>query len=153
MARILAVLAAAAAAAAAAAQSAPLRIWHLTDTHIDPYYVEGALAGDDCFCELHDACPRMPATCVAQAPGAPGSALPFGTPEDNCATPVALWEAALQFMVLEAPDAPIIFHTGDFGEAGLTAPCSPSSPAEDQIVSIITRAMAGLRAAFPAARV
>lgn len=132
------------------AKTATEQWWHLTDTHLDPYYTEGAFVSG-CYCETHDACPRMPSDCTIAPAGA--GAGPFGESEADCATPVALWESALEFMADTAPAVTLVLHTGDHGEAGLSASCSAESPAQAQIVGILERSMAGLHAAFPAARI
>ena len=131
------------------AASAPaFSISHITDVHIDPYYVTGAPALG-CFCETHDACPRMPASCVVAGTNESGGAGPFGEPEANCASPPALWEGAMAFLAASQAAAPasFVFFTGDFGEAGLSASCGPDSPARDQIVQNIAHAMGAVRAA------
>jgi hypothetical protein len=144
---------------AAVPSSSSFTIWHITDVHIDPYYVTGAIANAGCYCELHDTCPRMPESCV-MAPLNDSTltpAGPFGMPEDNCATPPALWEAAMAFMSdvdgQSASPSPFAFFTGDFGEAGASAACSPTSTAEDQVLGNLNRGMSGVRAALPGARV
>jgi 3',5'-cyclic AMP phosphodiesterase CpdA len=125
--------------------------WHISDTHLDPYYVVDSFPDGGCYCETHIMCPRMPASCTSALPGT--GAGPFGESEANCATPVALWDAALSFMTTQAPAATLVFHTGDHGEAGLSTSCSPSSPAQQQIIGILNRSMSDLRAAFPGALV
>ena len=80
------------------ASAAPaFTVAHITDVHIDPFYVTGAVAGAGCYCETHDTCARMPASCVHTSDPALAAG-PFGMPEDDCATPPALWEAAMGFM-------------------------------------------------------
>jgi len=140
----------AAAAFAVAAPDAPVLAWHVTDSHLDPYYEEGIPLGAGCYCESHAACARMPAACVPRVTGGAG---PFGEPQDNCATPVALWSAAVEFMASTAPGVRLVFHTGDFSEAGAAAACSSSSPAQAQVLSLVNRSMSSLRAAFPSAAV
>ena len=140
----------AAAAFAVAAPDAPVLAWHVTDSHLDPYYEEGIPLGAGCYCESHAACARMPAACVPRVTGGAG---PFGEPQDNCATPVALWSAAVEFMASTAPGVRLVFHTGDFSEAGAAAACSSSSPAQAQVLSLVNRSMSSLRAAFPNAAV
>ena len=66
----LLVAAAVVALAARAAEVAPppLRVWHITDVHIDPYYVPGADA-TSCYCDIthpeggHPGCDQ-PTTCA-----------------------------------------------------------------------------------------
>ena len=139
-----------AAAFAVAAPDAPVLAWHVTDSHLDPYYEEGIPLGAGCYCESHAACARMPAACVPRVTGGAG---PFGEPQDKCATPIALWSAAVEFMASTAPGVRLVFHTGDFSEAGAAAACSSSSPAQAQVLSLVNRSMSSLRAAFPSAAV
>jgi len=137
---------------AAALAPVPLDVWHLTDTHVDPLYVTASKPS--CNCETFTTCPRVGASCTLAGPW-PAGAGPFGESEADCATPPALWASALGHVSDAAPDgAPgIAFYTGDFGEAGLSVPCSPDSPARDQIVAILRQGMAGVRAALPGTRV
>ena len=143
---LLRVLVVASAAVAAASQAAAVSVVHITDVHIDPYYVEGAPAAG-CYCETHDACPRMPASCAVLPLNDSNAAGPFGEPEADCATPLALWEGAMSFLAAEQARSPAAFayFTGDFGEAGMSASCGPGSPAQAQITRNIAHAMAAVR--------
>ena len=125
---------------------AAFSVVHITDVHIDPYYVVGAPLA--CYCETHDACARMPASCAVNASSSDGAG-PFGEPEADCATPPALWEGAMASLAAAQASSPAAFvlFTGDFGEAGLSASCGPESPAQAQITSNIGRAMQAVRAA------
>ena len=38
--------------------ASPLRVWHLTDVHVDPWYVNNADA-TSCYCETEATCKRM----------------------------------------------------------------------------------------------
>ena len=110
-----------------AALAAVVAIPHVTDVHIDPFYVRNAIA-DGCYCETHASCARMPASCVVtNDPGKAAGA--FGMSEADCATPPALWDSALGFLEGLNSAAPFTVFTGDFGEAGLSAACSPSAAA------------------------
>lgn len=133
----------------------PVTLVHLTDFHVDPYYVEGSNA-QSCYCETHESCPRFPASCGMAAPGA-RAAGPFGNSEGNCATPPALWASAMGYLSASpvTAAAPLAFLTGDFGSAGLGAACGapPLPTAREQILDVVTRGMAAARAALPAARV
>ena len=44
-------------------------VWHITDVHVDPWYVLNADAAS-CYCETAAACPRMGANCGVLAPNA-----------------------------------------------------------------------------------
>ena len=167
-------------AAAAPAGKPPLRVWHITDVHVDPWYVAGADA-TTCFCEItkpsgaHPGC-EQPTTCappeaacncsLTHHGGTPntanGTAAPFGNSEGNCATPTSLYESALQFMRSGATGsggatgAPLVYFTGDFAEAGASYPCDGTvnmSVAQDQINAIISYDWDALRAALPNATV
>jgi len=147
MARSLLVSAAAAGVAVASGgPSTTVTILHITDVHIDPYYTIGTLAGSGCYCTSHDACPRFPTSC-AHTDNASLAAPPFGSPEDSCATPIGLWEAAMSFVPSLAPA--MVFYTGDFNQAGLAVACSASSSAQEQQLSNTNNAFAALRAVLP----
>jgi hypothetical protein len=133
--------------AALAATPPSLTVLHITDVHIDPHYTLGTIAGSGCYCDSHEACPRMPSSCV-HTDDATLQALPFGMPEDSCATPLGLWGAAMAFVAAQSPPS-MVFFTGDFGDAGLADACSASSPAKEQIVTNIVNAFAALRLALP----
>ena len=130
-------------------QSTTFDLWHITDVHVDPYYVTGAIAGSGCYCELHDMCPRMPLDCNYTLDPTL-QALIYGMPEDNCATPFSLWSATMEFLTdaVHNNPSPLALFTGDFGEAGLSASCSDSSPAQDQIINIINNGMMSVRTAL-----
>jgi hypothetical protein len=137
-----------------AAASSSFTFWHITDVHVDPYYVTGSIAGSGCYCETHETCPRMPDTCVYTT-NASLQAGPFGMPEDSCATPPALWASAMEFIAAEdavAGPSPFTFFTGDFGEAGISASCGPTD-AQDQVVGIVRQGMGAVRGTLPAATV
>lgn len=124
-------------------------LWHITDVHVDPYYVAGTIAGSGCYCELHDMCPRMPSSCTYTLDPSLQS-LVYGMPEDNCATPYSLWSVTMEFISdsVRNNSSPVAIFTGDFGEAGLSASCSDSSPAQDQIINIIKNDMMSVRTAM-----
>lgn len=131
-------------------------IIHLTDVHVDPFYVTGSIASSGCFCETHETCPRFPESCtIASSPA--DAAGPYGDAENNCATPPALWSSAMTFLGAgpATSSASIVFFTGDFGEAGLSAPCAPppAATARQQILDAVARGMSSVRATFPAALV
>ena len=147
----LAALVLASAAPRGAAAAAPaFVVAHITDVHIDPNYVTGAIAGSGCYCETHDTCARMPASC-AHTNDPALAAGPFGMPEDDCATSPALWSAAMSFMAAAQAQQPAAFviFSGDFGEAGLSAACGPDESAQAQILGNIANALAAVRAAHP----
>lgn len=141
-------------AAGRSAAQATTTIVHLTDVHVDPYYVTNSIAS--CYCETHETCPRMPPSC-GMANGSAGAAGPFGNSANNCATPPALWASATTFLASEpSTNAPaFVFFTGDFGEAGLSAACGPPPlpTAQQQILDIVSHGMDSARALFPTARV
>ena len=138
----------------------PISVWHLTDIHVDPYYMVGSRSAA-CNCETHDACPRLSASCVITTNASQHPALPFGMPEQECATPPSVWEAALTYLNDRGPatsnssssSPQLVFFTGDFGEAGLADSCSADSPAKLQITNAIHHAYAGVRAALPTASI
>jgi len=134
-----------------AAQAAST-IFHLTDVHVDPYYVTGSLA--TCYCETHETCPRFPPSC-GMANATDVAAGPFGDSPNNCATPPALWASATTFLASALPAPSVVFFTGDFGEAGLSAACGPPPlpTAQRQILDVVAHGMGSVRALFPAARV
>ena len=140
------------AASALVAQTAT--IIHLTDVHLDPFYVTGSVAS--CYCETHESCPRMPPSC-GMATRPEDVAGPFGNSENDCATPPALWSSATTFLATEPSTAGAgwVFFTGDFGEAGLSAACGPPPlpTAEQQILDVVAHGMSSARALFPQARV
>ena len=88
--------------------------------HVDPWYVVGSKA--ECYCETFSSCPRSGAAC-GMATNATTAAAPWGTSEGNCATPKPLFESAAAFMAAEAGDAPLVYFTGDFSEAGASYAC------------------------------
>lgn len=88
----------------------------------------------------------MPATCGI-APSPADAAGPFGAALDDCATPLALWASAMEFV--STLNLRIVLLTGDFGEAGASAPCSAASPAQEQVLGIMDHALASVRAAAP----
>ena len=135
------------AACAWASAAAPIQVVHISDVHIDPFYVTGA-PQFGCYCETHDSCARFPESCAVTT-NASLAAGPFGMPEGDCATPPALWEGAMAFLAQEHASSPASFvlFTGDFGEAGLSAACGPGESAQTQIVDNIARAMRSVRAA------
>ena len=132
--------------------ASPLRVWHLTDVHVDPWYVVGADASS-CYCEITmpGGPPELPVCYQARAADgqcmwgdpcnctlshhdstpntANGSAGVFGNSEGNCATPKSLYESALAFMRAgrvgsgNEAGAPLVYFTGDFAEAGASVPC------------------------------
>jgi len=144
---------AAAAASAASAGAATVTLVHLTDVHVDPYYVTGARTSG-CYCETHESCARFPASCTVAPDGTPGAG-PFGDSAADCATPPALWSSAMGFLEgsPQTAGARFVFFTGDFGSAGLSAACGGGGPsAREQILDVVSRGMAAARAALPGAR-
>ena len=134
-----------------AAAGVPLRMWHITDVHVDPYYIEGSDA-TSCYCETGASCPRMGNKCELQS-NKSLSAGHFGNSEGDCATPLSLYESTVQFMAQKAADAPVVFFTGDFSEAGASYPCSTSSSAQSQITSIIGYDFETLKSQLPKSRI
>ena len=161
----------------AAAPAPPLRVWHITDVHIDPWFTPGADA-TSCYCEItkadgvHRGCDQ-PTTCspacncsLASHGGAPntpnGTAGLFGNSEGNCATPVSLYASAVEFMragrtgTAATAGAPLVYFTGDFAEAGSSYPCDGTvnmTVAQQQINSIISHGWLTLRVALPNATI
>lgn len=134
-------------------RTSALNLVHLTDVHVDPYYVTGSIP--TCYCETHESCARFPASCTIAPAGAPAAG-PFGNSDADCATPPALWASAMSFLSASplSSDSPIAFFTGDFGSAGLGASCGGGGPsAQAQILDVVTRDMEAARAALPSARV
>ena len=135
-------------------------IWHLTDVHVDPYYVVGSDAAN-CYCETYESCPRIGATCkMSNDP--PTAAQYWGTGEGNCATPVPLYESCMEFLssnMATTTTTPnnnnntppqLAYYTGDFTEAGAPYACNASShvTAQDQVVGIIRRGWKKVKAAL-----
>ena len=149
---------AAAVSDASPAVSPPLvRIWHLTDVHVDPWYTTGSDASK-CYCETTAKCKVAGDHCeMAASPTLPTAARPYGSSEGNCATPQPLYESAVGFMRTTAPDAAAVYFTGDFAEAGASYAChGPTrigNESEAQITSIIGWAWRALKAALPGPRV
>jgi len=119
-------------------------IWHLTDVHVDPYYVVGSDAAN-CYCETYESCARIGKTC-GDAHEAALAAPPWGSSEGNCATPVPLYESCMDFMSSSNDDnnstyTQLAYYTGDFTEAGAPDACNASShvTAHDQVIGIIRR--------------
>ena len=127
-----------------------LSVVHITDVHIDPFYVTGSPTTQGCYCETHDSCARMPLSCAVGAAPFNESAPPFGAPEGNCATPPALWEGAMSALSdsVGYNHTDFAIFTGDFGEAGMSAPCASTQPAEIAITTNIARAMTSVRGAL-----
>ena len=160
-------------------EPAPLRVWHITDVHVDPWYVPGADA-TICYGEItkasggHPGC-SQPTTCAPPAGAcnctmthhggipntANGTAGVYGNSEGNSATPHSLYESAVAFMRSgrtgstahgNASGAPLVYFTGDFAQAGASFPCDGTvnmSVAQQQINSIISYGWLTLRAALP----
>lgn len=98
-------------------------------------------------------CPQVTgADCVMQ-PNKTLAAQVFGNSEGNCATPVSLYTAAVDFIQTNLSDAALIYFTGDFAEAGASYPChngtSPDKESQQQILDIINYDWLTLRAAMP----
>jgi hypothetical protein len=138
------------AALAGAALTSAFKVLHLTDVHVDPFYELNAIAGEGCYCDTHEGCARYPETCVITT-NASLAAGPFGMPETNCATPAALWESAMEFVATNHSNSAIVLFTGDFGDAGLAAPCDSGVPdqAQGQIVDIIRTGVNAIRSVLP----
>jgi sphingomyelin phosphodiesterase len=145
----------------------PLRVWHLTDVHVDPYYVPGAKTQSNCYCETKLSCPRMGAKCgMANATDPTDfSAGIFGNSEGNCASPKSLFESALEFMAAEAekPElggdaSKLVYLTGDYAEAGVTAACETGlrdqiPEARQQLLDIMAYDRSAIRKLLPDAKV
>lgn len=126
-------------------------MWHLTDVHVDPYYVVGSDTSD-CYCETFESCPRMGKSCAFGKSTHPAGR--FGSSEGNCASPQDLFTSAVRFMASEAPHAAAVYFTGDFAEAGASSPCvGPDSVAQKQLLDIIAWDFTAVRAALPDAQV
>lgn len=106
-----------------------LSVWHFTDVHLDPQYVNGA---------------ALKGGCHGNVTNSTGGAGPFGAPSGDCATPLALYESALAFAAASAP-ADAVFFTGDFTVAGLTT--------SEEVKSTIKEVWRLLRAALPGVKV
>ena len=88
--------------------SSKRKIWHLTDVHVDPWYVTGS-DPTHCDCETYQTCPRVGPDCTTN-----GNAGPFGNAEANCASPHSLYTSAISFMQHQDSSPDFIFFTGDF---------------------------------------
>jgi hypothetical protein len=132
----------------------PVDIVHITDVHIDPHYSQGSIA-NGCYCESYANCPlaRSPSCVHTDDPSL--AALMFGMPEDECATPPALWSSAMEYLSLANDANPAVFVvvTGDYGEAGLSYPCNTGQTAQEAIVENINNAMTAVRSAHPGLKV
>jgi hypothetical protein len=127
-------------------------VWHITDVHVDPWYVEGADAAA-CYCETTASCPRIGAHCgTSNTSNTSTAARPWGSSEGNCATPTRLYDSAVAFMA-RTKATPLVYFTGDFAEAGASAACDPAAPAapsaQRQILDIMTYDWRVLKAALP----
>lgn len=124
-------------------------VWHITDVHVDPWYTVGSDAGK-CYCETTAKCQVTGAHCE-MTPGLATSAARWGNSEGNCATPIDLYESGVNFMAKHQPNAQVYF-TGDFAEAGASAPChgSAAATAQQQILDVIHYDWTTLKAAMPA---
>ena len=121
--------------------------WHLTDPHVDPYYVVDSNA-DGCYCETAKSCARIGAKCDVLPSNDTHRAAPFGNSEGNCATPQSLYGSVVNFMAKTAPNAKSVYFTGDFAEAGAPYPCAPGDSGQTQLLDIIKWDYATLNAAF-----
>ena len=130
---------------------ASVGVWHLTDVHVDPWYIVGSDA-TKCYCETTASCSVTGAHCgMANTSSGQVPAAKFGNSEGNCATPNELYTSGLDFMWKAGPDAPLIYFTGDFAEAGASYPCTPSQGepgAEHQMLDIINYDYSELRKRF-----
>ena len=70
------------AASGTSASAGSFFVWHITDVHVDPWYVPNADASS-CYCETAASCPRIGAHCAVGA-NKTTSALPWGNSEGNC---------------------------------------------------------------------
>ena len=130
-------------------------IWHLTDVHVDPYYVTGSDAAR-CYCETYESCPRSGSTCNL-APDHTTAAQFWGTGEGDCATPPSLYGSAMDFISTEHN---MVYYTGDFAEAGAPYACIPTDNAtlsklraEEQVISIIKSGWSHVKLAVNNSRV
>jgi len=128
-------------------------VWHLTDVHVDPFYIQGSDA-TKCYCETTASCSSTGDGCyMANSSAGQVAAEKFGNSEGNCATPFPLYESGLDFMYKQGPNVPLVYFTGDFAEAGASYPCTPSTGqpgAEQQILDVINYDYAELRKRFRA---
>ena len=110
--------------------ASPVGVWHLTDVHVDPFYITGSDA-TKCYCETTASCSVTGQGCfMANISTGQVPAAKFGNSEGNCATPVALYESGLDFMQQQGPDSPFIYFTGMLATTcvlPLTAACSSAS--------------------------
>ena len=149
-----------------------LYVWHITDVHVDPYYAVGSSAAT-CHCETEATCARMKGCELLDNQTDPTRAEPWGNSEGNCATPQLLYQSAIEFMAnftttlqqgqdgtealgnsearsvnSQDASAALVYFTGDFAEAGATAPCNASDSAQRQVLDIISWDVNTLRATF-----
>ena len=135
-----------------------LNVWHITDVHVDPYYVVGSSAST-CYCETASSCPRMKGCDLVSNTSDPTRAEEWGNSEGNCASPQLLYTSAVDFMAkhtstsltgVNDDETPLVYFTGDFAEAGATAPCegSAESIAQRQVLDIINWDIDTLRSSF-----
>lgn len=142
----------------AAAAGRTRSVVHLTDVHVDPWFVAGSDAYD-CYCETNAQCPRMGEECSQslQDPAAFTAAGYFGSAEGDCATPLTLYDSAMSFISSLVPSLgspttnsvkpppQLVYYTGDFTEAGAPYACvnmnssaGDTLEAQQQVVNIIT---------------
>ena len=124
-------------------------VWHLTDTHLDPVYVAGSEA-EKCWCITGSACPRLGQSC-GMSTNPNEKAGPWGNAEGNCATPLQLYQSALDFMK-QTSEPTLVYNTGDYAQAGLSWDCSAASPAKRQINDVVQTNWDMLKKAVPQAK-
>jgi sphingomyelin phosphodiesterase len=103
------------------ASGASYCVWHLTDTHIDPWYKAGADA-NNCWCVFNGLCPRLGGKC-GMTSNQQDVAEPWGNAEGNCATPKQLYDSALDFMK-SVSELQMVYNSGDYAQAGASWACS-----------------------------
>jgi len=142
-----------------------IRAWHITDPHVDPAYTTGAPT-EGCYCRAHTKCPARPSSAAcASLDGATAAALapitagPFGNAEADCETPQTLFASSLAAAAAAVEQPHFALFTGDFCAYMLETPCNASAtglePGSSRagLLSCITDAYGGVRAAFPRAPV
>ena len=105
------------------------KIWHFTDIHVDPIYV----VGSDIY-----------AYCNGNVTDGDDKAGLWGEPAGNCATPLHLYNSAVNFMnktQTNDDSFDFVFFTGDYTQAGL--------PTQGDVINTISHTWGVLKEALP----
>jgi len=110
--------------------ASPGKIWHFTDIHVDPIYI----VGSDIY-----------AYCNGNVTDGVNKAGAWGEPAGDCATPLKLYNSAVNFMNSRTnsddSNFDFVFFTGDYTQAGL--------PTQGDVINTIARTWSILEDALP----